>query len=70
MGLFDGKRGLIFGVANDRSIAWAIAKQIMDEGVPYGVSLEGLRSFFERFGVKDVHVQVNEERSWIRFEKK
>ena len=32
MGLFDGKKGLIFGVANDRSIAWAIAKQIMDEG--------------------------------------
>lgn len=32
MGLFDGKRGLILGVANDRSIAWAIAEQIMSEG--------------------------------------
>ena len=32
MGLFDGKKGLIFGVANDRSIAWAIAKKIMAEG--------------------------------------
>ena len=32
MGLFDGKKGLIIGVANDRSIAWAIAKRIMDEG--------------------------------------
>lgn len=32
MGLFDGKKGLILGVANDHSIAWAIAKQIMDEG--------------------------------------
>jgi enoyl-[acyl-carrier protein] reductase I len=29
---FDGKRGLIIGVANDHSIAWAIAKQIMDAG--------------------------------------
>ena len=29
MGLFDGKKGLILGVANDRSIAWAIAKKIM-----------------------------------------
>lgn len=32
MGLFDGKKGLILGVANDRSIAMAIAQQIMDEG--------------------------------------
>src|SRR6056297_3638616 len=29
---FEGKKGLILGVANDHSIAWAIAKQIMDEG--------------------------------------
>lgn len=32
MALFDGKKGLILGVANDRSIAWAIAKTIMDQG--------------------------------------
>ena len=32
MGLFDGKKGLIVGVANDRSIAWAIARTIMEEG--------------------------------------
>ena len=32
MGLFDGKKGLIMGVANDRSIAWAIAETIMQEG--------------------------------------
>ena len=32
MGYFDGKQGLILGVANDRSIAWAIAKEIMDQG--------------------------------------
>jgi enoyl-[acyl-carrier protein] reductase I len=29
---FSGKKGLIIGVANDHSIAWAIAKQIMDAG--------------------------------------
>ncbi len=29
---FQGKKGLILGVANDHSIAWAIAKQIMDQG--------------------------------------
>ena len=32
MGLFEGKKGLILGVANDRSIAWAVAKRIMEEG--------------------------------------
>src|SRR5687768_1863076 len=32
MGLFDGKKGLILGVANDRSIAWAIAEEIMRQG--------------------------------------
>lgn len=32
MQLFDGKKGLIVGVANDRSIAWAIARYIMDHG--------------------------------------
>jgi len=32
MGLFDGKKGVILGVANERSIAWWIAKTIMEEG--------------------------------------
>jgi len=32
MGLFDGKQGLILGVANDHSIAWHIAKTVMDQG--------------------------------------
>lgn len=32
MGLFDGKKGLILGVANDHSIAWAIAEQVLAGG--------------------------------------
>jgi enoyl-[acyl-carrier protein] reductase I len=32
MGAFEGKKGLILGVANDHSIAWAIARQIMEQG--------------------------------------
>jgi enoyl-[acyl-carrier protein] reductase I len=32
MGLFDHKKGLVLGVANDRSIAWMIAKEIMEQG--------------------------------------
>ena len=27
MGLMTGKRGVIFGVANDKSIAWGVAQQ-------------------------------------------
>jgi enoyl-[acyl-carrier protein] reductase I len=38
MGLFDGKKGLILGVANENSIAWAIAQQIMSEGGVCGFS--------------------------------
>ncbi len=32
MTLFAGKKGLILGVANENSIAWAIAQQILDAG--------------------------------------
>jgi enoyl-[acyl-carrier protein] reductase I len=32
MGLFSGKNGLIMGVANDRSIAWAMSKALFAEG--------------------------------------
>lgn len=38
MRLFEGKKGLILGVANDRSIAWAIAEKIMQEGGEIGFS--------------------------------
>lgn len=36
MGLFDGKKGLVIGVANDNSIAWAIAQAVMAEGAVCG----------------------------------
>jgi enoyl-[acyl-carrier protein] reductase I len=38
MGLLDGKKALIFGVANDHSIAWGIAKALHDEGATVGFS--------------------------------
>ncbi len=34
--LFEGKKGLIFGIANDRSIAAAIAKQLHAQGAQMG----------------------------------
>src|SRR4026207_2198931 len=36
MGLFDGKKGMILGVANDFSIAWAISQKLLAEGAEIG----------------------------------
>ena len=36
-----GKRGLVMGVANDRSIAWGIAKALHDEGAELAFSYQG-----------------------------
>jgi enoyl-[acyl-carrier protein] reductase I len=38
MGLFEGKQGIIMGVANDRSIAASIAKKLHSEGARLGFS--------------------------------
>src|SRR5512143_2852025 len=38
MGLLDGKKALVFGVANDHSIAWGIAKALHDQGAMVGFS--------------------------------
>ena len=39
--LMKGQRGLIMGVANDRSIAWGIAKAMADEGAELAFSYQG-----------------------------
>jgi enoyl-[acyl-carrier protein] reductase I len=36
-----GKRGLIMGLANDKSIAWGIAKQLADAGAELAFSYQG-----------------------------
>ncbi|MBF0623335.1 MAG: enoyl-ACP reductase [Magnetococcales bacterium] len=41
MGVLDGKRGLILGVANDRSIAWGIAQSCHREGAALGFTYLG-----------------------------
>ena len=43
MGTFDGKRGLVLGVANRRSIAWAIAKRLAAEGAQLAFTYQGER---------------------------
>lgn len=36
MGLFDGKKGLVLGVANDFSIAWSISQKMLEQGAVVG----------------------------------
>src|SRR5690349_1161986 len=64
MGLFSGKKGLVFGIANDHSIAWAITQQLHAEGAEMGFThlpdkdperprMEGrLRKLVEPLGTK------------------
>ncbi len=41
MKLLEGKKALIFGVANDRSIAWGIAKEFKKHGASVALSYAG-----------------------------
>ena len=46
-GLLEGKRGLIMGVANERSIAWGIAKAMAGAGAELAFTYQG-----EAFGTR------------------
>src|SRR5918912_42200 len=52
---FEGKRGLVLGVANRRSIAWAIAKRLADAGAELAFTYQGER--IER-GVRELAESV------------
>jgi enoyl-[acyl-carrier protein] reductase I len=58
MGLLDGKKGLILGVANDHSIAWGIAQALHAEGAELGFTYVGealerrVRPLAESLGTK------------------
>jgi len=41
MGLLDGKNALVFGVANQRSIAWGITQALHEHGATLGLSYAG-----------------------------
>jgi len=56
MNLLTGKNALVFGVANDRSIAWGIAKALSDTGAKLGLSYAG--AILER-RVKPLAEQIN-----------
>ena len=40
-GLMAGRRGLVMGVANDRSIAFGIARAMADQGAEIGITYQG-----------------------------
>jgi enoyl-[acyl-carrier protein] reductase I len=39
--LMAGKKGLIMGIANERSLAWGIARAVTDHGAEIGVTYQG-----------------------------
>ncbi|MCB2079300.1 MAG: SDR family oxidoreductase, partial [Novosphingobium sp.] len=40
-GLMQGKRGLIMGLANDKSLAWGIARKLGEQGAELAFSYQG-----------------------------
>jgi len=55
-GRFDGKQALVLGVANRRSIAWAIARRLADEGAQLAFTYQGER--IEK-GVRELAASVD-----------
>jgi enoyl-[acyl-carrier protein] reductase I len=54
--LFQGKKGLIIGVANDKSIAWGIAKSLYEQGAEIAFTFQG-EAFEKR--VRPLAQQIN-----------
>jgi enoyl-[acyl-carrier protein] reductase I len=56
VGGFEGKRGLVLGVANKRSIAWAIARRLADGGAELAFTFQGERI---EAGVRELAASVS-----------
>ena len=56
VGSLSGKRGLVLGVANKRSIAWSIARRLAEAGAEMAFTYQGER--IEK-GVRDLAESVN-----------
>ena len=50
-GLMEGKRGLIMGLANDKSLAWGIARQLREHGAELAFTYPN--AAIERANTKD-----------------
>src|SRR6187399_1871297 len=78
MGMLEGRKALVFGVANDHSIAWGIAQALHAEGATIGFSsIESLidkrvRPLAESIGSTfvepcDVQIDADIERVFARW---
>ena len=38
--MLKNKKGIVFGIANDHSIAWGIAKKLAENGAEIGISYQ------------------------------
>jgi enoyl-[acyl-carrier protein] reductase I len=59
MGLLDGKIALVAGVANRRSIAWAVARKLHEQGAQLAFTYQGER--IEK-GVRELAASTDSER--------
>ena len=41
MGIADGKRALVIGVANDHSLAWSITQELHKQGAQIALTYQG-----------------------------
>lgn len=63
MGLLEGKVGLIFGIANERSYAWHIAKSLREHGARCAYQCLPSEKMKER--ARDAVVALGETEPWI-----
>ena len=74
-GLMAGKRGLIMGVANQRSIAWGIAKACADAGADLAFTYQGealerrVRPLAESVNAEIMPCDVTDTPAWTPFSK-
>ncbi len=60
MGIADGKRALIIGVANDKSLAWSISQELRAQGAEIALTYQGevlekrVRPLAEQIGARVV----------------
>ena len=68
-GLMSGKRGLVMGVANDKSIAWGICSVLHAQGAEIAISHQGgplekrVRPLAEKVGARMIECDVSDEES-------
>lgn len=67
-GLLNGKKGIVFGVANARSIAWAVCEAAVAHGAQLGIGVQNERMFeavsrltAEKQGYKLFTVDLNDD---------